>query len=167
MVRAWFETYGLPVTISNCGNNFGPYQFPEKLIPLAIVRLIRNRRVPLYGDGNNVRDWIYVEDHCAAIDVITHHGSVGSTYLVSVEQEMSNRAVIDLILEIFGRGAEAIQSAPDRLGHDRRYGLNPSRIKRELGWNARHNFREALALTVQWYKDHPDWWEPLAGDSGK
>ena len=161
LVRAWSETYGLHATISNCGNNFGPYQFPEKLIPLAITRLIRNLPVPLYGDGRNVRDWIYVEDHCAAIDTIVHEGRVGSTYLVSAEQEMSNRTVIDHLLRLFGRGPEAIEFVPDRPAHDRRYGLNPSRLKRELGWSAHHTFGEALASTVRWYRDHRAWWAPL------
>lgn len=167
LVRAWSETYGLPVTISNCGNNFGPYQFPEKLIPLAITRLIRNLRVPLYGDGKNVRDWIYVEDHCAAIDVISHRGKRGATYLVSAEQEMSNRSVIELLTRMFGRGSEAIEVVRDRPGHDRRYALNPALLKGELGWTARTNFREALARTVQWYKEHQDWWTPLVDRRGK
>ena len=167
LVRAWSETYGLPVTISNCGNNFGPYQFPEKLIPLAITRLIRNLKVPLYGDGKHVRDWIYVEDHCRAIDMISQRGRLGATYLVSAEQEMSNRSVIDLLTQMFGKGSEAIESVPDRLGHDRRYALDTTRLKRELGWTASTNFREALARTVQWYKEHRDWWAPLVHGQGK
>lgn len=166
LVRAWSETYGLPVTISNCGNNFGPYQFPEKLIPLAITRLIRNLPVPLYGDGKNVRDWIYVEDHIAAIDVISHRGRLGATYLVSAEQEMSNRSVIDILTRMFGRGSDTIEFVQDRPGHDRRYALDPTRLKSELGWTARTNFREALARTVKWYQEHRDWWAPLIDGRG-
>lgn len=163
LVRAWAETYGVRATISNCGNNFGPYQFPEKLIPLAITRLLQGKRVPLYGDGKNVRDWIFVEDHCAALDLIAHQGTSGSTYLVSAEQELSNLQVIEELLRIFGRGTDAIEYVPDRPGHDRRYGLNPGKLKSELGWSSQHDFPRALAATVQWYRDHPAWWGPLVG----
>lgn len=161
LVRAWGETYGFPATISNCGNNFGPYQFPEKLIPLAITRVLRGEKVPLYGDGKNVRDWIYVEDHCAAVDQIAHRGRPGTTYLVSAEHELSNRAVIGELLALCGRGPEAIEYVADRPGHDRRYGLDPARLREELGWTPRHDFRTALGETVAWYRDHPAWWQPL------
>ncbi|MCI4357225.1 MAG: dTDP-glucose 4,6-dehydratase [Thermoplasmata archaeon] len=162
LVRAWSETYGLPTTISNCGNNFGPYQFPEKLIPRAIVRLIRGLRVPLFGDGKHVRDWIYVEDHCEALDVIAHRGKLGTTYLVSGENELSNRQILDRLLPSFGRGPEAIEVVADRPGHDRRYALDPGRLKSELGWTPKRSFPEALAETVSWYRGHPEWWEPLS-----
>jgi len=161
LVRAWFDTYGLRTTISNCGNNFGPYQFPEKLIPLAITRLLRGQRVPLYGDGRNVRDWIYVADHCDAIDLIAHRGLPGSTYLVSAEQEVSNREVVDQLLRIFGRGSETIEFVADRLGHDRRYGLDARKLREDFGWTPKHSFSAALADTVEWYRTHTAWWEPL------
>ncbi len=162
LVRAWSETYGLPATISNCGNNFGPFQFPEKLIPLAITQLLRGRKVPLYGDGRNVRDWIYVLDHCAAIDQIAHQGRPGSTYLVSAESELSNREVLARILQILGKSEEWIEYVPDRKGHDRRYALDPGKLKAELGWRPEYPFGAALERTVEWYQGHPAWWEPLA-----
>ena len=162
LVRAWAETYGMPVTISNCGNNFGPFQFPEKLIPRAIVRLTRGQRVPLFGDGQHVRDWIFVTDHCEALDQIVHHGRPGSTYLVSGENELSNRAIVDHLLTLFGRGPDAIERVADRPGHDRRYALDPGRLKSELGWSPRHAFSDALAETVEWYRSHPAWWEPIS-----
>lgn len=162
LVRAWAETYGLATTISNCGNNFGPYQFPEKLIPRAIVRLIRGQRIPLFGDGKHVRDWIYVTDHCEALDLIAHKGQVGTTYLVSGENEMSNRAIFEKLLPAFDRGPDAIELVADRPGHDRRYALDPGRLRSELGWSARHSFSEALSETIAWYRSHPDWWEPIS-----
>ena len=162
LVRAWAETYGMNVTLSNCGNNYGPYQFPEKLIPRAIIRLMRNQRIPLFGDGQNVRDWIYVQDHCEALDVIARRGQRGTTYLVSGENELSNRAVLDELLTIYGKGPESIEKVPDRLGHDRRYALDPGRLKSELGWSPRHRFSEGLRATVEWYRGHPDWWEPIS-----
>ena len=161
LVRAWHETYGLRTTISNSGNNFGPFQFPEKLIPLAVTRLLRGERVPLYGDGQNVRDWIYVEDHCTAIDRIARRGTPGATYLVSAEKEVSNRELVDLLLKIVGRGPDSIQRVPDRPGHDRRYGLDPHRIRSELGWKPEHDFEAALRSTVDWYKENETWWAPL------
>jgi len=161
LVRAWSETYGMKTTLSNCGNNFGPYQFPEKLIPLAIVRLLRGQRVPLYGDGQHVRDWIYVADHCEALDLIAHRGRPGATYLVSAETEVSNRVLVERLASIFGRGPEAIEQVADRPGHDRRYALDPTRLRHELGWRPRHTFPDALAETVAWYRANARWWEPL------
>ena len=161
LVRAWGETYGMRVTLTNSGNNFGPFQHPEKLVPLAISRILRNRKVPLYGDGKHVRDWIFVEDHCAAIDLVAHRGTPGSTYLVSSEQELSNREVVEQILRIMGRDADAIETVPDRLGHDRRYGLDSTRLRSELGWAPRHSFPTALRVTVEWYRTHVNWWESL------
>jgi len=161
LVRAWYETYGLPVTVSNCGNNFGPYQFPEKLIPLAITRLMRGRKVPLYGDGRNVRDWIYVRDHCAAIDRIAHRGTIGATYLVSAENEHSNRDVIGRLLRLMGRAEDSIEWVADRRGHDRRYALDPSRLREELDWRAEMPFEDGLRATIDWYAHHEVWWAPL------
>jgi dTDP-glucose 4,6-dehydratase len=161
LVRAWHVTYGLPVTLSNCSNNFGPFQFPEKLISLAITRLLRGQTVPLYGDGRHVRDWIYVEDHCRALELIARRGTIGATYLISAEMELDNRTVLERLLPHVGRDASAIVPVPDRLGHDRRYALDPRRVKEELGWAPQHDFDSALAATVEWYRSHASWWDPL------
>ncbi|MFZ0891357.1 MAG: dTDP-glucose 4,6-dehydratase [Thermoplasmata archaeon] len=166
LVRAWFETYGMPVTISNCGNNFGPFQFPEKLISLTITRLLRGLPAQLYGDGHHVRDWIFVEDHCSAIDLIAHKGTVGTTYLVSAENELSNRQITERLLQLCGRGPKDIEFIPDRMGHDRRYALDPGRLKSQLGWSARHDFDSALRNTVEWYRTHESWWGPLVARGG-
>ena len=161
MVRAWFETYGLPVTLSNCSNNFGPYQYPEKFIALAITRLLTEGNVPLYGDGRHVRDWIFVDDHCEALDLIAHHGRPGRTYLVSAEMELPNIEVVRRILHQFGKGEEHVEAVADRLGHDRRYALDASRIREELGWKPRYDFDTALKMTIDWYRRNQDWWRPL------
>lgn len=167
LVRAWHTTYGLPVTLSNCSNNFGPYQFPEKIISLAIARLLRNEKVPIYGDGKYVRDWIYVEDHCRAIELIARQGRVGSTYLVSAETELPNLEVVERLLRIIGRDRSSIEHVPDRPGHDRRYALDAKRLREELGWKPAHNFDAALERTVTWYRDHRDWWEPLLAGTAR
>jgi dTDP-glucose 4,6-dehydratase len=161
LVRAWFETYGLPVTLSNCSNNFGPYQYPEKLIALAIARLLSGGKVPLYGDGLHVRDWIFVEDHCEALDVIAHHGKPGRTYLVSAGMELPNIDVVHRILAQFGKGEEGIERVADRPGHDRRYALDAGRLREELGWKPRHDFDTALKMTIDWYRQNENWWRPL------
>jgi dTDP-glucose 4,6-dehydratase len=168
LVRAWHATYGLPVTLSNCSNNFGPYQFPEKLISLAIVRLLRGERVPIYGDGRYVRDWIFVEDHCRALELIARRGRLGSTYLVSAETELPNLEVMRRLLRLFDRGEEALEFVNDRAGHDRRYALDPRRLRDELGWKPQHQFDQALTETVQWYREHRSWWEPIthSGSAG-
>ena len=167
LVRAWHETYGLRSTISNSGNNYGPYQFPEKLIPLAVTRLLRGGKVPIYGDGRNVRDWIYVLDHCRAIDLIAERGAIGSTYLVSAENELSNLEVVDRILRRMGRSQESVEWVPDRKGHDRRYALDPTRLEEELGWRARVTFDEGLEATIDWYAQHEAWWAPLVDTGGR
>jgi len=161
LVRAWHETYGLPVTLSNCSNNFGPYQFPEKLISLSITRLLTGRKVPVYGDGLNVRDWIFVDDHCAALDLIAHRGRLGATYLVSAGTELPNIEVVRRILRDFGKKEDAIDWVPDRLGHDRRYALDGPRLTDELGWRPTHAFDQALAATIEWYRQNENWWRPL------
>jgi dTDP-glucose 4,6-dehydratase len=161
LVRAWFETYGLAVTLSNCSNNFGPYQHPEKLVPLAVTRLLTGGRVPLYGDGLHVRDWIFVGDHCEALDLIAHQGQPGRTYLVSAEMELPNVEVIRRILRHFGRGDEAIERVPDRPGHDRRYALDSRILREELGWSPSHDFDQALESTIEWYRRNEAWWRPL------
>lgn len=164
LVRAWAETYGLETTISNCGNNFGPFQHPEKLIPLAITRFLRDESVPVYGDGRNVRDWIYVEDHCEALDAIAHRGRPGATYLVSAENERSNNDVLDLVLRLLGKERRLLQRVPDRPGHDRRYSLDPSKLRTELGWRPRTDFDEGMRRTVEWYRRNEAWWSPLVAN---
>jgi len=159
LVRAYYHTYNLPITISNCSNNFGPYQFPEKLIALAITNLLENKKVPVYGDGLYVRDWLYVEDHCRAIDLILEKGKIGETYCVGgLTEDVSNLEVIKKILKLLGKDESSIEYVKDRAGHDRRYALDWSKIKNELGWEPQYGFDEWLAKTVRWYQENTDWW---------
>jgi len=162
LVRAYHDTYGLPITISNCSNNFGPYMHPEKLIPLAITNLIQGKKVPVYGDGKYVRDWLYVEDHCRAIEMILNNGKVGKTYLVGGQTEdISNLEVIKKILRIMNASEESIKFVTDRKGHDRRYAIDWIVTKDELGWGPKYDFDTALNKTIEWYKNNEDWWKPL------
>lgn len=162
LVRSYATTYNLPTTISNCSNNFGPYQFPEKLIPLAITNLIEGKKVPVYGDGLYVRDWLYVEDHCKAIDLILQKGKIGATYLVGgLTEDISNIDIIKKILKIMGKDETQIEYVKDRPGHDRRYAVDWSRINKELGWQPEHNFDEYLKITVDWYKNNQEWWQHI------
>lgn len=161
LVRAYYHTHGLPVTISNCSNNYGPYQFPEKLIPLFVTNLIEGKQVPLYGDGLNVRDWLHVSDHCEAIDLIMHDGKIGETYCVGGDSEKTNKDITYGILELMGHGEEMVKFVEDRLGHDRRYAINFSKIKSELGWSPKIDFEQGLKDTVEWYKNNPDWWKNI------
>lgn len=161
LVRAWSETYGLKSTISNCGNNFGPYQHPEKLIPLVITRLLCGGRVPIYGDGRNVRDWIYVADHCSAIDAIINRGKIGTTYLVSGESELSNLELVRRILSFMSLDFSRVDHVADRLGHDRRYALDSTRLRSELGWKPSYSFDDGLRDTIAWYRSNKVWWEPF------
>ncbi len=159
LVRAYWTTYNLPVTISNCSNNFGPYQFPEKFIALAITNILEGKKVPVYGDGFYVRDWLYVEDHCQAIDLILKKGVVGETYLVGgLTEDIPNIEVIKRILKIMGRDENFIEFVKDRPGHDRRYALDWGKIKRELGWQPQYNFNDGLKTTVDWYMKNQEWW---------
>jgi len=160
-VRAYFRIKGLPITISNCSNNFGPYQHPEKVIPLFITNLIENKKVPLYGDGSNIRDWLFVEDHCSAIDLILRQGKIGETYNIGTNYEISNLELTKKILKLLGRGDEMIRCVQDRPGHDWRYAINASKIKKDLGWQPKYNFDEALAATIIWYKENEKWWKKL------
>jgi dTDP-glucose 4,6-dehydratase len=153
-VRAYHETYGLHTTITNCSNNFGPYQHPEKLVPKSILNLLSNKPVPIYGDGKNVRDWLYVEDHCSAIDLVLKKGEPGESYCVSAGNEVSNIELVHMIVEIMGKSDNLIQFVPDRPGHDRRYALDATKIMKELGWRSNHAFRESLVQTVEWYKEN-------------
>jgi dTDP-glucose 4,6-dehydratase len=163
LARAYYYTYGLPVVISNCGNNYGPYQHPEKLIPLAITHIMQGRKVPLYGDGKNVRDWIHVEDHCRAIDTIARKGKAGDTYLVGAKSERSNIEVLSTILALMGKGEDCIEHVADRPGHDRRYAIDPSYLVNRLGWKPLIPFEKGVAMTVKWYMENRKWWEPLVG----
>jgi len=159
LVRAYFSTYGLPVTISNCSNNFGPYQFPEKLIALAITNLLEGKKVPVYGDGLYVRDWLYVEDHCRAIDLILQKGKVGETYCIGgLTEDLSNLSILQKIIKLLGKTEDSFEYVKDRPGHDRRYALDWSKIKTELRWEPLHGFDEWLEKTVQWYQENTQWW---------
>ena len=166
LVRAYFDTFGLPITITNCANNYGPFHFPEKLIPLAITNLIEGKKVPVYGDGLYVRDWLYVEDHCRAIDLVLSKGKVGETYCVgSMTQDVNNLEVVKKILRIMGKDESMIEYVKDRPGHDRRYAIDFSKIKNELGWEPLHSFDEWLELTVKWYQENESWWKDVkSGD---
>src|SRR5258708_824031 len=162
LVNAYYHTFGLPITITNCSNNFGPYQFPEKLIPLAITNLLEDKKVPLYGDGLYVRDWLYVEDHCRAIDSVLTKGKIGETYCVGgMTEEVNHLMLINKILNILGKDESYIEFVKDRPGHDRKYAVDWSKIKNELGWEPMHNFDEYLLETVNWYKENRTWWENI------
>ena len=159
LVNAYYETYGLPVTITNCSNNYGPYQFPEKFIPLTITNIIEGRKIPVYGDGLYVRDWLHVEDHCRSIERVLIDGRVGETYLVGgTTEDISNIEVIRKILKIMGKDEGLIEYVKDRPGHDRRYAVDWSKIKSELGWQPLYSFDEWLEKTVNWYRENQDWW---------
>lgn len=165
LVRAYFQTYGLPVTISNCSNNYGPYQFPEKIFPLFITNLIENKKVPVYGDGMNVRDWLFVEDHCRAIDLILQKGKIGETYCVGGNAEKNNLEITQKIIGFMGKDESSIEYVKDRPGHDKRYAIDFSKIKNELGWEPQVNFEEGLKQTIEWYKNHESWWKNIkSGD---
>lgn len=162
LVRAYHETYGLPVNITRCSNNYGPYQFPEKLIPLMICRALAGEPLPVYGDGMNVRDWLHVEDHCRAIDLVLHRGRDGEVYNIGGHNERTNLQVVRTILRELGRPESLIAHVEDRLGHDRRYAIDATKIRRELGWSPRHDFDSGMRATVQWYLSHGDWLARIA-----
>jgi dTDP-glucose 4,6-dehydratase len=157
---SYFTTYGLPVLISRSSNNFGPYQYPEKVIPLFVTNLLDGKKVPLYGDGMNVRDWCYVEDNCAGVDLVLRKGEVGEVYNIGAGNEIPNRLLTEKILALLGFGEEMINYVEDRLGHDRRYSIATDKVE-ALGWRPQHDLDEALAATVEWYRGHRSWWEPL------
>ena len=160
LVRSYFNTYELPITITNCSNNFGPYQFPEKIIPLAITNLLEGKKVPIYGDGRHVRDWLYVEDHVRAIERVLNDGKVGETYVVGgLTEDIPNIEVAKKIVRILGKSEDMIEHVKDRPGHDRRYAVDWSKIKQELGWQPQHSFDEWLEKTVEWYKKNESWWK--------
>ncbi|MGH2116483.1 dTDP-glucose 4,6-dehydratase [Aerococcus sp. L_32] len=164
-VHAYNRTYGLPITISRCSNNYGPNHFPEKLIPLMIINALNDKPLPVYGDGQNVRDWLYVEDHCEAIDLIIHDGKIGEVYNVGGHNEMANIDIVKLICKTLDKPESLITYVNDRKGHDRRYAIDPTKIHSELGWLPKTNFENGIQKTIQWYLDNRDWWEEIiSGD---
>jgi dTDP-glucose 4,6-dehydratase len=173
LARAWHRTYGLPVTLSNCSNNYGPYQFPEKLIPLMIGNAVAGRPLPVYGDGGNIRDWLYVADHCEAVDRVVRHGRAGRTYNIGGRSERTNLEVVHLLLDIVDElqprpdrssRRDLVRFVTDRPGHDRRYAIDSRRIEEELGWRPAHSFEQGLRDTVAWYLEHRDWCEEVTRD---
>lgn len=161
LVLAYHRTYGLPVTISRCSNNYGPYHFPEKLIPLMIINALYDKALPVYGDGANVRDWLYVEDHCSAIDLIIRQGREGEVYNVGGHNEKSNLDVVKIILKALGKSEDLITFVKDRPGHDRRYAIDPTKIHNELGWLPRTKFEDGITKTIDWYLANKDWWQKI------
>lgn len=161
LVLAYHRTYGLPVTISRCSNNYGPYHFPEKLIPLMIINALHDKVLPVYGDGANVRDWLYVEDHCSAIDLIIRRGREGEVYNVGGHNEKSNLDVVKIILKSLGKSEDLITFVKDRPGHDRRYAIDPTKIHNELGWLPQTKFEDGITKTIEWYLANKDWWQEI------
>lgn len=161
LVLAYHRTYGLPVTISRCSNNYGPYHFPEKLIPLMIINALHDKALPVYGDGANVRDWLYVEDHCSAIDLIIRQGREGEVYNVGGHNEKSNLDVVKIILKALGKNEDLITFVKDRPGHDRRYAIDPTKIHNELGWLPQTKFEDGIAKTIEWYLANKGWWQAI------
>lgn len=156
LVRAYHETYGLPVIITRCSNNYGPYQFPEKLIPLAISRALNDEKVPLYGDGKNIRDWLHVEDHCSAIDLVMHEGIIGEVYNIGGHNEKTNLEIVQTIIKALGKTEDLIEFTKDRLGHDKRYAIDATKLK-ELGWTPKYTFETGIQDTVKWYLENEEW----------
>ena len=161
IVQAYARTYGVPVTISRCSNNYGAFQFPEKLIPLMLIRAMQGEKLPVYGDGLNVRDWLHVDDHCAAIDAILRRGTEGEVYNVGGHNERSNIEVVRTILQALGKGEDQISYVTDRKGHDRRYAIDPTKIGRELGWQPTTKFDDGIQRTIAWYQTHEAWWADI------
>ncbi|MCI7091719.1 MAG: dTDP-glucose 4,6-dehydratase [Veillonellaceae bacterium] len=161
LVMAYYRTYGLPVTISRCSNNYGPYHFPEKLIPLMIANALADKPLPVYGNGENVRDWLYVEDHCRAIDLIIHNGKVGEVYNVGGHNEKRNIDIVRIICQELDKPESLIVHVEDRKGHDRRYAIDPAKIHRELGWLPETKFEDGIKKTIKWYLEHKKWWQDI------
>ncbi|MDH3268749.1 MAG: dTDP-glucose 4,6-dehydratase [Ignavibacteria bacterium] len=165
MALAFYHTYQVPVVITRCSNNYGPYQFPEKLIPLMIINSLKNKKLPVYGDGLNVRDWIYVIDHNKAVEMVLEKGKLGEVYNIGANTEKPNIEIVKLILNQIGKTEDLIEYVKDRLGHDRRYAINSSKIKKELEWEAEHSFEDAMKDTINWFKVNEKWWkEIISGD---
>ncbi|MCQ1533894.1 dTDP-glucose 4,6-dehydratase [Mitsuokella jalaludinii] len=161
LVMAYHRTYKIPTTISRCSNNYGPYHFPEKLIPLMIINALSDKKLPVYGDGKNVRDWLYVEDHCRAIDLILQKGRVGEVYNIGGHNERTNIDVVKTILKELGKPEDLIEHVTDRKGHDRRYAIDPTKIHTELGWEPETKFEDGIKKTVKWYLEHKNWWQHI------
>ena len=161
LVQAYQRTYKIPATISRCSNNYGPYHFPEKLIPLMIINALHDKKLPVYGKGINVRDWLYVEDHCAAIDLIIRRGTVGEVYNIGGHNERTNLEVVKTILKILGKSEDLIEFVTDRKGHDQRYAIDPTKISNELGWTPQTKFDDGIKKTVAWYLENRAWWEKI------
>ncbi len=161
LVLAYYRTYGLPVSISRCSNNYGPYHFPEKLIPLMIINALHDEKLPVYGEGLNVRDWLYVEDHCHAIDLVIRNGRVGEVYNIGGHNEMRNIDIVRLICDRLHKPETLITYVADRKGHDMRYAIDPTKIHRELGWLPETRFADGIEKTIDWYLKHEDWWQPI------
>ena len=161
LVIAYYRTYGLPVTVSRCSNNYGPYQFPEKLIPLMIVNALSNQSLPVYGSGENIRDWLYVDDHCKAVDVIIHQGNAGQIYNIGGQNEMRNIDIVKKICRMLDKPEKLITHVADRKGHDLRYAVDATRIRTELGWFPETTFAEGMKRTVAWYLDNRTWWQAI------
>jgi dTDP-glucose 4,6-dehydratase len=176
LARAYFHTYNMPTIITNCSNNYGPFHFPEKLIPLMCINILLGKPLPVYGDGQNIRDWLYVEDHCRALDVVINHGAPGETYNVGGNNEVKNLDLVEQLCELMDELAPNLPVRPskdlitfvkDRAGHDRRYAIDASKIKQELGWSPQLTVEEGLRRTVAWYLANQDWWQPLLSDEYK
>lgn len=161
LVQAYYETYGLNTNITRCSNNYGPYQFPEKLIPLMITNGMKGKELPIYGDGLNIRDWLHVHDHCQAIDLVLHKGCKGEVYNIGGHNERTNNQIVDIIVNRLGLSRELIKYVDDRLGHDKRYAIDPTKIENELGWKPKYTFETGINETIEWYQNHEEWWRPL------
>lgn len=161
MVRAYNKTFNLPVNITRCSNNYGPYQFPEKLIPLMISNALEDKPLPVYGDGMNVRDWLHVYDHCSAVDMVLHEGKVGEIYNIGGNNEKTNIEIVKLILKNLGKDESLIRYVKDRPGHDRRYAIDSTKIQEELGWEPEYTFEDGISETIKWYLDNRTWWERI------
>lgn len=161
LVRAYHETYGLNVNITRCSNNYGPYHFPEKLIPLMITNSLEGKELPIYGDGQNIRDWLHVKDHCAAIDLVIHKGRPGEVYNIGGHNERTNNEIVHLIVEKLGVSKDLIKYVSDRPGHDRRYAIDPMKIMTELGWKPKYTFETGIVETIQWYIENQEWWKNI------
>ncbi|MDR1700169.1 MAG: dTDP-glucose 4,6-dehydratase [Lachnoclostridium sp.] len=160
-VLAYYRTFGLPVSVSRCSNNYGPYHFPEKMIPLMISRALADEPLPVYGKGENIRDWLHVEDHCNAIDLIIHHGKVGEVYNIGGHNERTNLEVVKTILNELNKPESLIQYVTDRPGHDRRYAIDPSKLENELGWKPEYHFDTGIRMTIRWYLENEEWWKNI------
>lgn len=166
LVRSYYETYGMNVNITRCSNNYGPYHFPEKLIPLMITNGMDSKELPIYGDGLNVRDWLHVQDHCQAIDLVLHKGLKGEVYNVGGHNERTNNEIVDIIVDELGLSRDLIKYVDDRLGHDKRYAIDPTKLETELGWKPTYTFDIGIMETIKWYQENENWWRPLKERAG-